>query len=284
MIERPRRPMTLYERRRMSKSPYIKYDKSSKLWIQHRKVVYLYWFKFLQHAERGEFNVNWRKYRKWGGRSGVMESKFDDWWKDHWEPLFSFPEGQPEKAPFHTKKKPEISAMRTALLIYENQHRGSLWDVGCWVAKREKLQKGRELPKALQGGDVGFYAMRDEGESVEDRATQDIWEIDSLISDLLKEGQETSGFGKAGREVKNARIRKAKKEKDMMGIDGRKSWVTLDPNDPLTRENYLRYEDTASQLKDLRQIKKRVQGYISRYLKQANELMTNISEGSLDPS
>ena len=231
MIERPRRPMTLYERRRMSKSPYIKYDKSSKLWIQHRKVVYLYWFKFLQHAERGEFNVNWRKYRKWGGRSGVMESKFDDWWKDHWEPLFSFPEGQPEKSPFHTKKKPEISAMRTALLIYENQHRGSLWDVGCWVRDNE-IRKGREPAKALVDADKNL--------SVKGKR---------LTREAITHDKEESFYSEHKVVVTNRGV------------------------DEVSDDLYLN-----------RLTKRRVQGYISRYLKQANELMTNISEGSLDPS
>ena len=36
--------------------------------IPQRKRIYLYWFKFLQEAERSpEFKVNWNKYRGWGG-------------------------------------------------------------------------------------------------------------------------------------------------------------------------------------------------------------------------
>ena len=263
MIERPRRRMTLYERRRMSKSPYIKYDKSSKLWIQHRKVVYLYWFKFLQHAERGEFNVNWRKYRKWGGRSGVMESKFDDWWKDHWKPLFSFPEGQPEKSPFHTKKKPEISAMRTALLIYENQHRGSLWDVGCWVRDNE-IRKGREPAKALVDAEKDLFTTPTE------------------------EQKKYEGIGR-DRERPRRRIKVQAQGGSSYGVPERESWVSMSPTkrDPVhgdTSKLYWEWEGKQIDLNINRQTKRRVQGYISRYLKQANELMTNISEGSLDPS
>ena len=72
----------------MSKSPYIRYDKSAGLWIQHRKVVYLYWFKFLQHAERDDrYDVDWSQYKSWGGREVVMETKFDVWWKEHWSDL-----------------------------------------------------------------------------------------------------------------------------------------------------------------------------------------------------
>ena len=91
--------MTMYQRRRMSKSPYIRYDKSQGLWIQHRKVVYLYWYKFLQHAERDDrYNVDWSRYESWGGRETVMETKFDVWWKEYWRDLFGFPEGKPETA------------------------------------------------------------------------------------------------------------------------------------------------------------------------------------------
>ena len=80
--------MTMYQRKRMSKSPYIRYDKSAGLWIQHRKVVYLYWFKSLQHAERDDrYEVDWSQYKSWGGREVVMVTKFDVWWKEHWSDL-----------------------------------------------------------------------------------------------------------------------------------------------------------------------------------------------------
>ncbi|MDC3393170.1 hypothetical protein OAW26_02500 [Luminiphilus sp.] len=271
----------------LSKSQYIKYDKTEGLWIQHRKVVFLYWFKFLQHAERDQrFTVDWKRYKSWGGRDVVMNTKFDDWWKEYWKTNFGFTKGNPEEAPFFTHKNPEVIAMRTALLIYENRHRGDKWSVGCWVAKREH-KKGRTLPKALQGGEVGFYALRDEEEKVEERPTQDIWIIDDLMTHITNRGQETTGIGKSGRLLKNARIRTGRQRegdnKDLVGLyENKESWVTLDSNDDRTRKMYLAYEQTAAELTELRKIKKRVQGYISRYYKQADELMFNISQGSLD--
>ena len=279
---RTRRPKTMYERRRDAKSQIIKYDKKNQTWIQHRKVVYLYWFKFLQHAERDpRFEVDWGKYRSWGGSNFVMAAKFDDWWKEYWLENFGFKKENEERSLFHTKKKPEIAAMRTALFIYENQHRGSKWDLGCWFARQE-TSKGRSLPKALEGGVVGFYAQRDETEMVKERETYNIWEIDDLIAGIIEQGQESSGIGTGGREVKNARVRMAKKERDMMGYDGGKSWVGLDEKDDLTRVRYMDWELDVSQMKEFRLIKKRTQGYISRYMKQADEYLTNISRGSLD--
>ena len=62
-----------------------KYRKEEKLWIASRKITYLYWFKFLQLAEKdSNRKVDWRKYKLWGGKKVVMETKFDDWWKDYW--------------------------------------------------------------------------------------------------------------------------------------------------------------------------------------------------------
>jgi hypothetical protein len=141
--------------------------------------------------------------------------------------------------------------------------------------------KGRTLPKALEGGVVGFYRARDE--LGEERESFDIWTIDKEIGKRTGGGQAKTGFGLSGREMKNPRIRKASKEKDIMDIDGRESWVTLSPEDDLTSREYHDWEIAASENKDFRKIKRRVQGYVSRYLRQADGLMWNISQGSLDP-
>ena len=69
-------------------SEWIRYKDG--LWIPYRKRTYLYWFKFLQEAERSdEYKVNWNKYRGWGGGKVILESKFDDWWQSHWKDLFA---------------------------------------------------------------------------------------------------------------------------------------------------------------------------------------------------
>jgi hypothetical protein len=276
---RPNRRMTKYERRMMSKSQYIKYDKPNKLWIQHRKVVYLYWFKFLQHAERSDkFSVKWDKYKTWGGREVVMNTKFDDWWKDHWKDLFSFAEGQLTNAPFHTKKKPEVIAMRTALLVYEKRHKGDKWDIGCAVARSEH-NKGRPLAKSLEG---------------KLPETEDFGEIE-LVPTYRKNGKLIRG------EVRKI-TRKDKEGFDLVNIweltpenfQGRKlvrqqNFKEIEDalgersNDKYRRQ--IESDDVEEESGDLylkRLLKKRVQGYVSRYFKQADELMFNISQGSLD--
>jgi len=63
--------------------------KQEGMYIPHRKRGYLYWFKFLQEAERSDdFMVNWIKYRGWGGSNVVLGQKFDEWWEDHWKDFF----------------------------------------------------------------------------------------------------------------------------------------------------------------------------------------------------
>jgi hypothetical protein len=236
---RPNRRMTKYERRMMSKSQYIKYDKPNKLWIQHRKVVYLYWFKFLQHAERSDkFSVKWDKYKTWGGREVVMNTKFDDWWKDHWKGLFSFAEGQLTNAPFNTKKKPEVIAMRTSLLVYEKRHKGDKWDIGCAVARSEN-NKGRPLASSLQG---------------EKDYPVNIWELKFKGKKLIRDPN-----------------------------------IIENPDDIYNRPYFKRgksddVEQVSDELYLNRLLKRRVQGYVSRYFKQADELMFNICNGSLDPT
>ena len=69
--------------KRGSRSENIRYREG--LWIPYRKRAYLYWFKFLQEAERHpDYKVDWKKYRDWGGGDLILHQRFDDWWEDRW--------------------------------------------------------------------------------------------------------------------------------------------------------------------------------------------------------
>lgn len=244
--------MTMYQRRRMSKSPYIRYDKSQGLWIQHRKVVYLYWYKFLQHAERDDrYNVDWSKYESWGGRETVMETKFDVWWKEHWCDLFGFPKGEPESAKFHTEATPRADDLRTTLLIYENLYRGDYWTVGCYVRHVEE-KKGRKVSKSLVGAD------------------RDLW-----TSPTEKEKRTTG----VSRWRNNPRIRKESTGDAV--FSPKEAWVTLDQNNDNTRGLYLQWEAAQAEIASNRLIKRRVQGYVSGFVKRCDELMKRVANGSL---
>ena len=236
----------------MSKSPYIRYDKSQGLWIQHRKVVYLYWYKFLQHAERDDrYNVDWTKYASWGGRETVMETKFDVWWKEHWPDLFGFHEGQPETAKFHTEATPRADDLRTTLLIYENLYRGDYWTVGCYVRHIEE-KKGRKVAKSLVGAD------------------RDLW------TSPTDEQKKTEGIS---RWRNNPRIRK-KSEGDTV-FERKEGWVTMNHHDGNTHNDYFNWELRQGVLSDNRLVKRRVQGYVSGFVKRCDELMKRVANGSL---
>ena len=147
------------------KSRWVKYQDG--LWIQSRKRIYLYWFKFLQIAEQDpKLKVDWKKYEGWGGANYVLGTKFDDFWKDNWKSLFGIKnEGDEPKFPLSTKQ-PKADALRYALLVYENKHRGSNWEIAIWIAKREVQKRGSGLTSSSL-----FYAREDmkEDYSVEDK-------------------------------------------------------------------------------------------------------------------
>jgi hypothetical protein len=128
--------MTNRPKRFDPKSRWVKYRDG--LWIQSRKRLYLYWFKFLQHAERSpDHRVDWSKYGGWGGANVVLGSKFDEWWEERWKDLFGVKrEGDEPKFPLVTTR-PKADGIRSALLVYENRHRGSNLEIADWVQKEE---------------------------------------------------------------------------------------------------------------------------------------------------
>ena len=103
-------------------SRHVMYDNKTKLWVNHRKRVYLIWFKFLQHCQRDKnFKVDWSKYQGWGGWNLLMDTDFDTWWNRNWVNLFSVKERN-DIPKFKTNPETKISdfnSLRLYLLIYE---------------------------------------------------------------------------------------------------------------------------------------------------------------------
>ena len=121
-------------------SKYVKYRDNT--WIQCRKRVYLYWFKFLKHAEESsDHKVQWNKYRAWGGKDAVMNMKFDAWWEEHWKECFGIDEER-DNCKYPVNGNPKADGIRYALLVYENLHRGSNWDIAIHVQKKEMQGRG----------------------------------------------------------------------------------------------------------------------------------------------
>ena len=127
-------------KRFFAKSKYVKHRDNT--WIQRRKRIYLYWFKFLRHAEESaDHKVQWNKYRAWGGKEAVMNTKFDAWWEEHWKDCFGIDE-KTGRCKHHIDKNPKADGIRYALLVYENLHRGSTLDIAIAINKKESSGRG----------------------------------------------------------------------------------------------------------------------------------------------
>jgi hypothetical protein len=55
----------------------------------------------------------------------------------------------------------------------------------------------------------------------------------------------------------------------------------MDKNNDNTRGLYLEWEDAQAELESNRNIKRRVQGYVSGFVKRCDELMSRIATGTL---
>ena len=121
-------------------SKYVKYRDNT--WIQCRKRIYLYWFKFLRHAEESsDHTVQWDKYSDWGGKGAVMSMKFDDWWNEHWKDCFGI-DKETNTCKYPVNGNPKADGTRYALLVHENSHRGSNWDIAIHIQKEEMRKRG----------------------------------------------------------------------------------------------------------------------------------------------
>ena len=163
----------------MKTSRWKRYDKNSGLWIGSSKRIYLYWFRFLQHAGNDPSRVvDWSKYEGWGGRNVICDTdtKFDEWWKKNWKTLFGYKisevgrETEPlyslSKAPSGKRTRPQPEGIRYALMVYELKDRplldgddltgeenesdgkgGDAWEIAKWIAKREYPKRKAKAKK-----------------------------------------------------------------------------------------------------------------------------------------
>ena len=150
----------------MKTSRWKRYDEKSGLWISSRKLIYVYWFKFLIHAENDPKRVvDWSLYEDWGGRNVICDddTKFDVWWRQNWKTLFGYKIGEEDKILYPLSKRPsgetirpKAHGIRYALMVYELKHTplldgddltdmenvgdgkvGDAWEIAKWIAKRE---------------------------------------------------------------------------------------------------------------------------------------------------
>ena len=135
------------------------------LWIQSRKRVYLYWFKFLQEALKSDMKVNWSCYIGWGTKDELLNSKFDDWWESHWKDLFGT-ETQSEipKFPLSTNR-PKANGLRTALFVYQFRNLESNLEIADAIRKREKQLRSTSLLEFNHSFDIQNAVSRFKGKA-----------------------------------------------------------------------------------------------------------------------
>ena len=144
-------------------SEFRKYDSESRLWISGFYVMYGYWYKFLQYAERDTTRtVDWTKYQGWGGPEIVLKTPFRRWWLENWKDLFGV-ENPTDKSKFSmSSDRTKSTAVKTALRVYENKHRGDNFDIfdylqskypnsklGSITVSRNKLMRQSSLEKEI---------------------------------------------------------------------------------------------------------------------------------------
>ena len=120
----------------MASTDYRWIRKRYGLWIPYRKRTYLYWFKCLQEAQQSdEYEVQWNRYKGWGGANAVLGMKFDGWWEDRWQDLFAVKErGQDSvKFPLSTTR-PKTDAIRTSLLAWQARNTPPDWTPRDYIA------------------------------------------------------------------------------------------------------------------------------------------------------
>ena len=104
----------------MKTSRWKRHDKNAGLWIPSSKPVYVYWFRFLQHAQNDPGRVvDWSAYQGWGSADEIVSTKFDAWWRKHWKTLFGYKQGETEPLYSLSQTKPQAEGIRYALMVYE---------------------------------------------------------------------------------------------------------------------------------------------------------------------
>ena len=103
----------------MSRVSYFKRYRDG-YWIPSLKRTYLYWFKFLQEAELHQsYEVDWSKYKGWGGSNYILGTKFDNFWEENWKDLFGVKnKGDEPRYPLSTTQV-KTDAIRICYLILE---------------------------------------------------------------------------------------------------------------------------------------------------------------------
>lgn len=224
----------------MKTSRWNRYDKKNGLWISSRKLIYVYWFRFLQLAEAHPYKeVDWSLYEDWGGKDVICDpnTKFDVWWRQNWKTLFGYKEGTKPLYGLSTgpegKSKPQAHGIRYALMVYELKYR-----------------------HLLDGNDLTDEENKSEGK------VKDAWEIAKRIAVVE--------FPKRKAQAKKD---PSYKPEEWSMYETPDDWVFHTARKGIERK--LRKTDPA----EFRKQKRNLQSRIGRYMKTADKYLDNVCKG-----
>ena len=106
----------------MSKKKKTSYFRRYKegLWIPNLYLMYSYWYEFLKISMKEKRKVDWKYYRKWGGKK-MFDVSFRTWWNKNWKELFGMKDiGDEVKYPMRENSYKE-KGVRKYLITYKNK-------------------------------------------------------------------------------------------------------------------------------------------------------------------
>ena len=138
----------------------IKFDRNSKIWLQHRKRIYLYWYKFLQLSlQNPECKVDMKKYKDWGNSNYILSNKFDDWFKEYEIKLFGMKKKTDKPKVTLITNQPKFDAIHLSYKFYH------LIKVKGKMYKDIKLDEGVFKNDEMRTGMYQFKGMDNEFDS-----------------------------------------------------------------------------------------------------------------------
>ena len=170
-------------------------------YIPFRLRNYVYWYKFLQHAEQSpDYQVDWKKYKGWGGANVILEQKFQTWWDERWETLFGLDNiKDKQKFPF-TSTRIQTEGIRLSLLCYEKRNapvwnkRGNALSIAKAVYEYELGISGEKKPR-YSIAEFSASNLNPEGKWMDSRTGEE-YDVDrqilqSYISRYLRRARKT---------------------------------------------------------------------------------------------
>ena len=220
--------MATYYFKNSKNSEWIRHRNSK--WIAYRKRLYLYWFNFLQEAEKTKgYKVDWTKYEGWGGSNVILGQKFDMWWEERWEELFGLEnKNSHQRFPLSTTR-PKSEGIRLCLLVWKYRNIKPETRKVTYRGKTKTIKLGNsiKIARAVYEYEYGISGEKKPRYSEDEFSAHNLNpesgmktqtyldELGKTITDTYEDDEDTSdsarGFRKDLQDKINKYLRKSKK-------------------------------------------------------------------------